>query len=81
MRGADDMNRAEEASVDRRCLHTFLRGVGGRWSRTHSRGLSRRLQLPKTVAGDGMVPGEAEPFDTLMERCAAIEARANGSGA
>ena len=28
---------------------------------------------------DGMLLGEDEPFDKLIERCAAIEARANAS--
>ena len=30
---------------------------------------------------DGMLLGENEPFDELMERCAAIEAQANGPDA
>ena len=33
------------------------------------------------MLADGMLLGEDEPFDKLIERCAAIEARANGSGA
>ena len=30
------------------------------------------------MLADGMPPGESDTFDALMERCAAIEARANG---
>ncbi len=30
------------------------------------------------MLADGMLLGENEPFDALMERCAAIETRANG---
>ena len=32
------------------------------------------------MLADGMLLDDAEPFDTLMERCAAIEARANAAG-
>ena len=38
-----------------------------------SRTITRRMQA------DGMLLDESEPFDALMERCAAIEARANAS--
>ena len=30
------------------------------------------------MLADGMLLDENEPFDSLMERCASIEARANG---
>ena len=33
------------------------------------------------MLADGMLLDNAEPFDALMERCAAIEARANAAGA
>lgn len=32
------------------------------------------------MLADGMLLEDAEPFDALMERCAAIEARANAAG-
>ena len=32
------------------------------------------------MLADGMLLDDAEPFDALMERCAAIEARANAAG-
>ena len=32
------------------------------------------------MLADGMLLNDAEPFDVLMERCAAIEARANVTG-
>ena len=32
------------------------------------------------MLADGMLPDDAEPFDVLMERCAAIETRANAAG-
>ena len=32
-----------------------------------------------SMLADGMLIDEDEPFEALMERCAAIEARANGS--
>ena len=32
------------------------------------------------MLADGMLLDDTEPFDALMERCAAIEARANATG-
>ena len=35
----------------------------------------------RAMLSDGMLPNESEPFETLIERCADIEARANELGA